>query len=171
MFRKIRQPKQSGAMIMDNLVAVGFVSMLGMLLVASIPAITYRLSLLQLQYDIEEIRDASVRWKQNRFSGSGLRFDTLCNESYLSKRLCSNGYSARDLRKSNPFGGDYKLVPAHDSFELTVDVDNSIAANGKVNDIIDTLAPLTIERCQSGLSCSSIGKQMVSDRVHIKMRL
>ncbi|KLV03496.1 hypothetical protein ABT56_18850 [Photobacterium aquae] len=150
---KFFKNKQRGAMLMDNMIAVGFISMLLIGIVAAIPTITHKLNVSNFQKQATDISTAAVQWKKARPNFTGLSMDELCKYELISKSHCS-GASA--VSGSNPFGGDWTLTPTQGTFTLTATLPNLTGETGRQLDLADTMAPMTKGQCASSTGCSTI---------------
>lgn len=146
---------QKGAMIMDNMIAVGFIAMIIIGIVSAIPVINHKLSVAQFQKQEAEIASAAVSWKKQRPNYSALTdISQLCTRQLLDKSICGSG----DGAATNPFGGDWDVVGSNGTFTVTAGLANLDATNdkGRILDLADTMAPSTRMQCSSADSCSSI---------------
>ncbi|EPN0316276.1 hypothetical protein ACTTZI_004178 [Vibrio vulnificus] len=146
---------QRGAMIMDNLVAVGFISMLVIGIVASIPALTHKLNVVKFQSQVNEISTASVQWKKQRPNYDKLSIQVLCDYELISKTLCS-GVSASGSGTVNAFGGTFVLEGDGGTFNIDATLPNLTGESGRQKDLADTMAPATKGQCLEAEGCSSI---------------
>lgn len=148
--------RQRGAMVMDNMIAVGFIAMLLIGIVASIPTINHKLSVSQFQKQEAEIASAAVSWKKQRSNFDGLAdISTLCSRQLLDKSICGD---SGDGVAANPFGGDWGIVGTKGTFTVTAALANldASADNGRILDLADTMAPSTRMQCSSADGCTSI---------------
>ena len=148
---------QRGAMVMDNMIAVGFIAMLLIGIVASIPTINHKLSASQFQKQEAEIASAAVSWKKQRSNYDGLTsLKVLCDRQLLDKSICG---SAGSGAASNPFGGDWAIKGTKGTFAVTAVLANLDATKdlGRILDLKDTMAPSTRMQCSSADGCTSLG--------------
>lgn len=106
-----------------------------------------------LQDNVSEITSGVQRWQKARPNLTGVSMEELCEtgRTLLTPAVCGtadNGSSA------NPFGGDYTVTANTNpsQFDLAI----SGLPTDRINDIADTLAPMTAARCNTADSCSSI---------------
>ncbi|EPN0316275.1 hypothetical protein ACTTZI_004177 [Vibrio vulnificus] len=149
---------QRGAMIMDNLVAVGFISMLVIGIVASIPALTHKLNVTKFQSQVNEITTAAVQWKKQRPNYDKLTIGQLCDYELISKTLCSGvaGASATTTGVVNSFGGTFALTGNGGTFSLDATLPNLTGESGRQKDLADTMAPSTKGQCLEAQGCLTI---------------
>ncbi|HFD4007961.1 hypothetical protein [Vibrio harveyi] len=145
---------QSGAMIMDNMVAVGFISMLVIGIVASIPALTHKLNVTKFQSQVNEITNAAVQWKKQRPNFEGITLQKLCDYDLINESLCSNTAKGAAI---NAFGGDFVLTAVKGTYTLEASLPNLEAEQGRVNDLADTLAPITKYQCKDAGTMAGTG--------------
>ena len=149
--------RQRGAMVMDNMIAVGFIAMLLIGVVASIPTINHKLSVSQFQKQEAEIASAAVSWKKQRSNYDELAsLKTLCDRQLLDKSICG---TAGTGAASNPFGGDWSIKGDKGTFAVTAVLANLDATQdlGRILDLKDTMAPSTRMQCSSAEGCTSLG--------------
>lgn len=156
--------KQRGAMIMDNLVAVGFISMLVIGIVASIPTLSHKMNVMKFQSQINDITTASIQWKKQRPNFTGLTMAKLCEYELVAVSLCDGGGGPGI--GVNAFGGDFTLTPNKASFALKATLPNLTGETGRQLDLADTMAPMTKLQCASADDCDSLVQS--SDALEMK---
>lgn len=147
---------QKGAMIMDNMVAVGFILLLLGGVVWGIPKVSHGLKVTQFQTQEASITSAAIAWKKARPNYSALSGITkLCERQLLDKSICG---ASNDGKATNPFGGDWNVVGSNGKFTVTAGLASldPTEDNGRILDLADTMAPSTKANCSSADACSSI---------------
>lgn len=145
--------KQRGAMLLDNMIAVGFVAVVLIGIVASIPKISYMMNLTEFQKQEAEIASATVSWKKKRPNYTGVSMILLCDRQLVSKSICG---TAGDGKLSNPFGGDWTVTGVGGHYQVTATLTNLDGETGRLWDVADSMAPSTRLQCSSADGCGSI---------------
>lgn len=141
-----------------TLVEVGLAMIAGILIliggVFSWGEIQYRLAKGSLVSDVQEISSGADSWKAFRPNYTGLSMAVLCaaGQQNVSSNTCG-GVGGTGVN-TNPYGGSYTIgVSANVSQKDLVITD--LPAE-RINDLADTLASQTIDRCDSATGCATL---------------
>ncbi|PSU44791.1 hypothetical protein C9J12_25680 [Photobacterium frigidiphilum] len=145
--------KQRGAMLLDNMIAIGFVAVVLIGIVAAIPTISYKMNLVEFQKQEARIASETFNWKKRRSNYQGVSMTKLCDRQLLDESICG---AAGDGKAANPFGGDWTVTGIAGHYEVTATLSNLDGETGRLFDVADSLAPSTRLQCASSDSCGSI---------------
>ncbi|QFT13398.1 hypothetical protein [Vibrio sp. THAF190c] len=116
--------------------------------------IQYRLAKQDVVRDVTEINSAADSWKSFRPGYTGVSMTVLCAAGQQSISQTTCGGVGGTGANTNPFGGSYTIAVAANVMQKTIVVTG--LPTERVNDIGDTLAPLTADACQSVTGCGTI---------------
>lgn len=148
--------KQRGLTTIDYLLGMVGVALFIGLVMQFYPQITHSGNMSTLNTHISQIQRAAVTWKgmRSNFTGIGIS-SPLCSSNYLNDSICGTDGSATN---SNPWGSSY-TVTANTNPSL-IDVTIANIHPDFVQQVADTLAPLTADNCafagNGGTDCDTL---------------
>lgn len=141
-----------------TLVEVGLVMIVGILiLIGGIfgwGEVQYRVAKGALVSDIQEINSGADSWKGFRSNYTGLTMAVLCAAGTQNVSATTCGGVGGSGANTNPYGGSYTLTPAANVSQKSLVITDLPAA--RINDLADTLASQTVDRCSVANGCGTI---------------
>lgn len=151
---KTYKSKQRGASTVDILIyAVLLIALIGFV-VSQVPSIRFSMNVSAFQSDTSTISNAVYNWKKRRPNYSDVSLEKLCTDNYLNESICG---SSNDGKSTNPFGGDW-TVKANSNpglYDITGTLPND---TDHVNELADTMAPVTRSNCSEAEGCETLTK-------------
>lgn len=145
--------KQKGAAIMDNLIAVGFISLALIFIISQVPKMQYQWNKIQFQAQTAEIVQSTNSWKKSRPNFDGVDINKVCLDGELSNNICG---TANDGAATNPFGGDWTIAVNSGSKGL-FDVTATLPSDAdRVVSLSNSMAASTRGNCIEATGCSTI---------------
>ena len=116
--------------------------------------VQYRLSKSSLVSDVQEISSGADSWKGFRSNYTGLTMAVLCAAGTQNVSATTCGGVGGSGANTNPYGGSYTLTPAKNVSQKSLVITDLPAA--RINDLADTLAPQTLDRCSLATGCATL---------------
>lgn len=151
---KMNKSKQRGASTVDILIyAVILIALVGFA-VSQVPNIRFSTSVSAFQADTSSISNAAYNWKKRRPNYASISLAKLCADNYLNESICG---SSNDGKSTNPFGGDWTLAanPNPGLYDITATFPDDA---DRINELADTMAPITRANCAEADGCSTLTK-------------
>lgn len=145
--------KQAGSAILDNLIAVGFVSLALIFILSQVPKLQYQWNKIQFQTQVTSIVQATNAWKKSRPNFDTVNINKVCLDGELSSSLCG---TTNDGVATNPFGGNWSISVNSGSKGL-FDVTATLPSDGnRIDSLSNTMAGATRGNCIEAAGCATI---------------
>lgn len=149
-----RSMKKSGGFTLESFIFWAIVAALSFVVVIS--AYTKGMAMYRswaTTQDVTQIYAAVEDWRGSRTDRTGVTISKLCATGNGNKKASWCG-SAGDGKKANQYGGDYTVIVSSNVSQ--VDVGITGIDSEYVNSQANRLAPMSIGRCASIDSCSTV---------------
>ncbi|AIW17495.1 type II secretion system protein [Vibrio tubiashii] len=144
--------KQGGFTLIEMAFVVAIIAILGAAGLYTLPQIFGDTALSNLQQEVTDVSTAAYKAKKNRPNYKNLDMKKLCDDGYLKDKYCEGTPGVG----VNSFGGDVIFTPHPTNFALRnikVTIPNDLS---RINEIADTLAPQSRNKCTSASGCTTL---------------